>query len=147
MRGSILHTMKKITAIAAVVAFFVPALASASNYYPAGGCSSYYNFNSCNSYTHIFSPYTSVNAHYPISYQMQYPTQYQQPYQMNYHPTYSYPTYSQDYSYPSYSYNSNSYSYSYGSEDQYCYSGYGCYPFPVDDPHQWVYDSWTGTWY
>jgi len=38
----------------------------------------------------------------------------------------------------------SSYSYTYPS---YMYSGYGCYPFYVADPHQWVYDYWTGTWY
>lgn len=33
------------------------------------------------------------------------------------------------------------------ANDQYCYAGYGCYPFAVDDPHQWIQDSWTGEWY
>jgi hypothetical protein len=33
------------------------------------------------------------------------------------------------------------------NHQDYCYSGYGCYPLQVDDPHQWVYDAWTGTWY
>ena len=120
-------------------------------------CGSYYG--SCQIGTqHTFAPYTYVNVD-PYTYTnvgtYQYPAQ-----------TYTYPNQqSYNYSYPQYqgyrqgSYNQPNYRQSYGyssypsytpyymSGDEYCYSGYGCYPFYVEDPHQWVYDSWTGTWY
>ena len=67
---------------------------------------------------------------------------------------YSYPQYQSDYygdhywPSPSYGYESYpSYTPYYMSGGEYCYSGYGCYPFYVEDPHQWIYDRWTGTWY
>ena len=126
----------------------------------ASWCGSYYG--SCQIGTqHTFAPYTYVNID-PYTYTnvgtYQYPAQtytypnqqssnysypqyqgYSQPnYQSNYQPSYS-----QDYGYSSYP----SYTPYYMSGGEYCYSGYGCYPLYVEDPHQWVYDQWTGTGY
>ena len=107
---------------------------------------------------HTFAPYTYVNVD-PYIYTnvgtYQYPMQvYTYPNQQSYN--YSYPQY-QGYSQGSYNQPNYGQSYGYSSYpaytpyymwgDEYGYSGYGCYPFYVEDPHQWVYDSWTGTWY
>ena len=121
-------------------------------------CGSYYG--SCQIGTqHTFAPYTYVNVD-PYTYTnvgtYQYPAQtYTYPNQQSYN--YSYPQYQTSYSQGSYNQPNDRQSYGYSSYpsytpyymsgDEYCYSGYGCYPFYVEDPHQWVYDSWTGTWY
>ncbi len=129
-------------------------------------CGTYYSYSPCtgSGYTqHNFSPYTYINTSpyvnvsapysypgsysYP-SYSYSYPM-YSSPYAQGYGGTqYSYPSYS--YSYPTYMYPTYYYDYgynSYNSYDGYCYSGYGCYPMYVADPHQWLYDPWTGSWY
>jgi len=112
---------------------------------------------------HVFAPYTYVNNYpygnagtyqYPMqasSYSYTYPSymysypQYQTGYSQSgyYQPNYQPVSYSPNYGYGGYP----AYASSYMSGDEYCYSGYGCYPFYVADPHQWVYDYWTGTWY
>ena len=120
---------------------------------------------------HAFSPYTYVNvgpyintspyasaaaAAYPMQtssymysnqqmYGYSYP-QYQNSYPSNYYQSeYYQPTYQSSY----YDYSMNRpYTPRYQSPTgDYCYAGYGCYPLYVEDPHQWIYDSWTGTWY
>lgn len=133
-------------------------------------CGTYYSYSPCASTNyayHNFSPYTNINTSpyvnvsapqytYPTSYSYSYPS-YSYSYPSYSYPSYTYPSYSYNsydyydywYSYPqyqSYSYPTYTYDYGYNSYD-YCYSGYGCYPNYVADPHQWIYDSWTGTWY
>lgn len=142
-------------AIASIV-FALPTIALAQYYYPYAMPVNY-GYHNFSPVTYInTSPYVSVNApqYASASYAYSYPSyNYSYPsYQYSY-PTYSYsyPSY-QNYWYDSYSYNyssGNSYSYDYWWNDpnDYCYSGYGCYPMQVDDPHQWIYDSWGGSWY
>lgn len=136
----------------------VPSLALAQYYYPYSGLPVNYAYHNFSPTTYInTSPYVSVNAPqytYPSSNSYSYPYSYQ-----NY--DYAYPSYS--YSYPTYYeywypyetyqhyeyYPTYTHSYEYWWEDpyDYCYSGYGCYPMPVDDPHQWLYDPWSMSWY
>jgi len=112
-------------------------------------CGSYYG--SCQiGIQHVFAPYTYVNVSpytnvdLPGQGSYQYPTQtYTYPNQQAYN--YSYPQYQSGYSQPTY-YQSNYqpsyyqdygngnhpvYASSYMSGHEYCYSGYGCYPFYV----------------
>lgn len=115
------------TASAAIIflAMIFPVIASAYSYYTE----------------HNFMPYTYVNT---MPYVNVNAASYASASSYSYYPTYSYPQYSQQKSgYQS----APTYVSEYRSNGEYCYSGYGCYPKPVKDPHQWVYDKWTGTWY
>ncbi len=156
----ILTYMNKSLAFAASIAFAVPQMAFAQYYY------SYPHYPQSINYSgHVFAPNTYVNTSpyvnvdalqytYQSSYAYSYPSYaYSYPSYSYSYPSYnySYPTYQNNY-YDTYSYNysgGNSYGSNYWWDDPnyYCYSGYGCYPMPVDDPHQWIYDHWTGNWY
>ena len=78
--------------------------------------------------------------------------QYQQQYQMPQN-NYSYPQYSyQQYSQPSYGGYGYGYAQPTGNQDfwgnQLCDWGYDYQGYPCDrDPHQWIYDPYTGSWY
>ena len=165
-------SMRRIRLLAALVLSTALALPAAASAYGSYGwympqmswCGSYYAYGGCPAYTsYNYSPYMYANSYasagaytdagrssayayaradsyapsyypYYMTYQSSYP-QYQMNYQQPYYQQYQ----TQNYYQPSHQ--GNSY------QDQYCYSGYGCYPMHVSDPHQWNYDPWTGTWY